>query len=156
MSSRLFDVVRNQNGLAYYTGVKIMDFATAGSLIYYAGTEKSSLDKLEKLFEEEVARVRDEGLTEREICDAKKWIVFREAVRKQNPAILIGGMCQEEFFGNPCTYVMEKDAIIEKLSVEEINAVIAKYLSSPTRLTLIVAPEKKEENTSEKKKIRKK
>ena len=98
MSSRLFDVVRNQNGLAYYTGVKLASYASAGSLIYYAGTEKASLEKLAGLFEEEIARVRDKGLSRQEVEEAVKWISFREAVRRQNPGTLIGVMAQEEFF----------------------------------------------------------
>ncbi len=150
MSSRLFDVVRNQNGLAYYTGIRLMDFATAGSLIYYAGTEKDSLGKLEELFEEEIARVRDKGLTLKEIEEAKKWIIFREAVRKQNPGVLIGIMCQEEFFGNPAGCVLEKDTIMEALSAEEINKTVSSYLASSTRLTLTVVPEEKKKNRGKK------
>lgn len=140
MSSRLFDVVRNQNGLAYYTGVKIMSRATAGSLIYYAGTEKSSLKKLEKLFDEEISRVREKGLTKQEIEEARKWISFREAVKKQSSGKLIGAMAEEEFFGGSAVEVLEKASIMEKLSCKEINSVIRKYLSSPTRLSLTVAP----------------
>ena len=150
MSSRLFDVVRNQNGLAYYTGIRLMDFATAGSLIYYAGTEKDSLGKLEELFEEEIARVRDKGLTLKEIEEAKKWIIFREAVKKQNPGVLIGIMCQEEFFGNPAGCVLEKDTIMEALSAEEINKTVSSYLASSTRLTLTVVPEEKKKNRGKK------
>ena len=140
MSSKLFDVVRNQNGLAYYTGVKLASYASAGSLIYYAGTEKASLEKLAGLFEEEIARVRDKGLSRQEVEEAVKWISFREAVRRQNPGTLIGVMAQEELFGGTYNDALNKTSIIEKLTHKEINSTIRKYLSSPTRLTLIAAP----------------
>ena len=143
MSSRLFDVVRNQNGLAYYTGVKVMSHATAGCLLYYAGTEKKSLKKLAKLFDEEITRVREEGLSVQEIREAVKWISFREAVRKQAPGTLIGAMTQEDFFGGAFEDVLKKVSVMESLSVGEINRIIASYLSSPVRLSLTVAPPEK-------------
>ena len=140
MSSKLFDVVRNQNGLAYYTGIKLASYASAGMLVYYAGTEKASLKKLAGLFDREIDRVRDEGLSRQEVEEAKKWISFREAVRRQNPGTLIGAMTQEEFFGGTYKDALNKADIIEKLSYDKINSIIRKYLSSPTRLTLIAAP----------------
>ena len=143
MSSRLFDVVRNQNGLAYYTGIKLISSPAFGELIYYAGTEKKSLKKLECLFEEEIRRVREKGLTPQEIEEAKKWIVFREAVRRQEPGALVHEMARNEFFGGSFHEALRMVDLIEGLSVKEINSVIAKYLSSPTSLVLSVVPPEK-------------
>ncbi|MBP5181493.1 MAG: insulinase family protein, partial [Lentisphaeria bacterium] len=146
MSSRLFDVVRNQNGLAYYTGIKLISSPAFGQLIYYAGTEKSSLKKLEKLFEEEIRRVREKGLAPQEIQEAKKWIVFREAVRRQEPGALVHEMARNEFYGGSFREALRKVERIEALSVEEIHATVAKYLSSPTSLVLTVVPPDKEKS----------
>ena len=95
------------------------------------------------VFEEEIRRVREKGLTPQEIEEAKKWIVFREAVRRQEPGALVHEMARNEFFGGSFHEALRMVDLIGGLSVKEINSVIARYLSSPTSLVLSVVPPEK-------------
>ena len=128
MSSRLFEVVRNQNGLAYYTGAKVYHLPGTGVGVYYAGTEKKSLPKLEKLLKEEMARVEKEGLTPQEIADAKKWIFFREDSANQSPFARLASLVSYEYASLGYEFALERRERIEKMTDKEINRALAKIL----------------------------
>ena len=130
MSSRLFEVVRNQNGLAYYTGVKIYHLPSTGVGIYYAGTEKNSLPKLELLLKEEMERVAKEGLTTQEIADAKKWIFFREESANQSPFSRLASLVSYEYAALGYEFALERRERLSRMKDEEINRALEKVLKN--------------------------
>ena len=142
MSSRLFQSVRNRNGLAYYTGCLNTPGINAGCVAYYAGTSAASVPKLEKLFHEEIRRVTDGGLTGEEFSDAKAQILFRLDNAMQSPEQRLGCAVTGEFIGKGYLAGRLRREAIERLTLEEVNRTIRKYLSVPGKVTALVLPEK--------------
>ena len=128
MSSRLFEVVRNQNGLAYYTGLKVYHLPGTGIGVYYAGTEKKSLKKLEKLLREEMSRIEKEGLSPQEIADAKKWIFFREDSANQSPFARLASLVSYEYAGLGFQFALDRRERLGKMSNESINKALSDVL----------------------------
>ena len=138
MSSHLFQTVRNQNGLAYYTGCFNMPGINAGCVAYYAGTNAKSVAKLEKLFLAEIRRVVTKGLTEEEFADAKAQILFQLDSSMQSPDKRLAAAVTGEFIGKGYQAAMLKREALGRLTLKQVNETLRRYLSAPGKVTALV------------------
>jgi len=74
MSSRLFQSIREERGLAYSVYSYPVAYHDCGALVVYAGTAPSRLTMVQGLLEEEIARFVDDGPTEVELRVAKGYL----------------------------------------------------------------------------------
>lgn len=74
MSSRLFSVVREQNGLAYYVRTDVSAYQDNGSFMVQAGLDKSRLPKALSLILSELNRIKEDGITDKELESAKEFL----------------------------------------------------------------------------------
>jgi predicted Zn-dependent peptidase len=74
MSSRLFQAVREDLGLAYDISSGLVDYADAGALEISAGVDPDSLDKALEAIMVELARLRDEPIPDDELDRAKRYL----------------------------------------------------------------------------------
>jgi predicted Zn-dependent peptidase len=74
MSSRLFQAVREELGLAYDISSGLVDYADAGALEISAGVDPDSLDKALAAILIELARLRDELVPADELGRAKRYL----------------------------------------------------------------------------------
>jgi len=72
MSSRLFQKIREERGMAYSVYCYPSVYREAGMLSLYAGTSPKNAVEAEKLMIEEVERMLHEGITETELTDTKE------------------------------------------------------------------------------------
>lgn len=75
MASRLFQEVRERRGLAYSVYSYLSLHAEGGSHAVYAGTAAHQVDTVLGLVRDELARVLTDGLTDKEVADAKGSLV---------------------------------------------------------------------------------
>lgn len=74
MSSRLFQRIREEEGLAYSVYSSLGSYKDIGLFSIYAGLKSENLEKTEKIIKEETEKLISSGLTEEEILRAKKQI----------------------------------------------------------------------------------
>ncbi len=74
MSSRLFQRIREDEGLAYSVYTSVATYRDTGLFSIYAGLKGENLAKVEKIIKEEVEKLLNDSLTESEIERAKKQI----------------------------------------------------------------------------------
>ena len=74
MSSRLFTVVREKHGLAYFIKAAIDAYQDTGSLIIQAGLDKARLNQAISLILSELKRVREFGVFAAELKSAKDFL----------------------------------------------------------------------------------
>ncbi len=74
MSSRLFDVVREQHGLAYYVRAEADTYQDTGYFVVQAGLDKSRLAPAIKLILAELKKAADHGVTAKELKAAKEYL----------------------------------------------------------------------------------
>lgn len=72
MSSRLFQDVREQKGLAYSVFSYHSAFQDTGIVTIYGGTGAKQLDELFDTIQETLAKLKAEGITERELTNCKE------------------------------------------------------------------------------------
>lgn len=72
ISSRLFQTVREEQALAYSVFSYYSSYRGVGSFTIYAGTSPDNSEKLLKLVLHEMAKLRDDGITEKELSRAKE------------------------------------------------------------------------------------
>lgn len=74
MSSRLFQRVREQQGLAYDIGAELDSYVNAGALLVSCTLERSNINRALPLLFQEYDALRSEGLTTEELERAKRFI----------------------------------------------------------------------------------
>ncbi len=74
MSSRLFQKIREESGLAYSVYTSVASYSDTGIYIIYAGLSDNNLDMTLSLIEYETKRLLDGGLSDAEIERAKEQI----------------------------------------------------------------------------------
>ncbi|OAT73322.1 M16 family metallopeptidase [Parageobacillus thermoglucosidasius] len=72
MSSRLFQEVREQRGLAYSVFSYHSSYQDSGLLAIYAGTGNNQLDLLFETIQETIDKLKEDGITEKELKNSKE------------------------------------------------------------------------------------
>lgn len=74
LSSRLFQTVREERGLAYSVFSTTATFSDAGSLTAYAGTNPDRVDEVQQIVLDITAEIAENGVTEREWSVARGYL----------------------------------------------------------------------------------
>lgn len=74
MSSRLFQRIREEEGLAYSVYTSVSTYRDTGLFSIYAGLKPENIEKTEKIIKEEIGKLLNNGFTEDEIERAKRQI----------------------------------------------------------------------------------
>ncbi|MGL9718875.1 MAG: M16 family metallopeptidase [Wolbachia sp.] len=120
MSSRLFQEVREKQGLAYSVYSFNSSYTDTGMLSIFAGTDSSNLDKLLKSITTELKKLSTGDLKEEEVNRVKERIksqilMSRESVSSRAEAL-------GHYYGNYDRYI-SKNELIEKTSAVTIAGV---------------------------------
>jgi predicted Zn-dependent peptidase len=84
MSSRLFTQVRERRGLAYAVHSNVDDYLDTGSLICQAGMGHHNAEQTLQVILRQLADMRDNGVTERELAQAKQYLRGRLALSMED------------------------------------------------------------------------
>lgn len=136
MSSRLFQEVREKQGLAYSIYSFNSSYADTGMLSIFAGTDSSNLDKLLKSITTELKKLSTDNLKEEEVNRVKERVksqilMSRESVSSR--AETLG-----HYYGNYNKYI-SKNELIEKISavtIYDIKKAAEELLSQHEKITL--------------------
>lgn len=74
MSSRLFQTIREERGLAYAVYSYTTSYSDCGALVVYAGTAPSRLAEVHGLVQDELDRLLQDGITDAELRVAKGYL----------------------------------------------------------------------------------
>lgn len=124
MSSRLFQKIREELGLAYSVYSYPSQYKDGGVLEIYAGVNTALRDKASSAILEEVKKLKENGVTEREFLRAKEqikssFIMSRESTASQ---MLLYGKCL--IFTDKEFDFDKRLRDIEAVTIEEVNALI--------------------------------
>ncbi len=131
-ASALFKTIREEAGLAYYTGMTGSFGLHRGFLAFYAGTAPKNTAQVIELLNAEQQRLLTTGLTEEEFAAARENQFFSMAKAAQNPGGMLGKSCLEEYYGNSFRLPWELADKYAALQLEEVNRTIAKFLKQPS------------------------
>lgn len=130
LSSRLGDRVRQQEGLSYtvrsVVSARSMDERT--DLIVYAITNPENKEKLIEVIGDEIQRLLDDGVTEKELADAKEAFLQSKRVSRTSDAALAGELLNHLFLGRTMAFTQEFEQRIADATVEQVNESLKKYI----------------------------
>jgi zinc protease len=87
---------------------------------------------------EELDKIRDDGITQEELDEAKKAYLQASRVRRTNDAALTSELLSTMFNERTMEHYAKHDTQIEAATVESVNAAINKYID-PEKLVMAIA-----------------
>ncbi|MES2299666.1 MAG: pitrilysin family protein [Pseudomonadota bacterium] len=138
--SRLMTRLRQKDGLSYGAGsaLRMSNFEANASLGMEAIYAPQNLDKIKQDVREELERLVKDGITEKELADAKASLMQQRQTTRAQDAALAAGMVGLQKAGRTMQFSADSDARILALTLEQVNAAIKKYID-PSKFVHIYA-----------------
>ncbi len=98
MSSRLFQNVREDRGLAYSIFSELSSFRDTGSLCVYAGTSAQNAEQVIRLTVEEFRRMKEQAVPEEELQRAKDQMKGNILLSLESSGALMSNLARQEMY----------------------------------------------------------
>lgn len=145
--SRLMEEIRVKRGLAYSAYGRIVLNRSSSYFSGYLQTKLKSQDEAKKIVSEVIEEFVKRGVTEKELEDAKMFLLGSEPLRNETLSQRLGRAFSEYYRGLGLGYYKRELKLIEALKVEDINSFIKEH---PEILNLSFAIVTNERRGSEK------
>ena len=140
MSSRLFQEVREQRGLAYSVFSYQASFEDSGFLALYAGTAPARVNETLDVLRGELDRLRRDALTDDELAAAKGHLTGSLAMSLETSAARMRRLGRAEMVEGEVPSLDELVARIEAVGHDEVGRVIERVLTDATPTLAVVGP----------------
>jgi len=137
MSSRLFQDIREERGLAYNVFSSVNSFRDTGFLMVYAATSPESAEQVVRLILEEFVALKEKPPSEREMKMAKDHMKGSLMLSLESSSSRMSNLARQEvYFQRPFTLneILEG---IDRVSPEEVRE-LARGMFDPSTCTLAV------------------
>ncbi|MEM9644809.1 MAG: insulinase family protein, partial [Planctomycetota bacterium] len=140
LSSRLGDRVRQQEGLSYGVGSGLTARTKDGraDFVIYAITNPSNRDKLVSVIQEELHRLRDDGVTEDELAGAKESYLQKRQLGRTQDNNLAGKLLGNLFNDRTMQFDADFETRISETTLEQVNEAIRKFID-PEKMVIVTA-----------------
>ncbi len=131
MSSRLFQNLRDEQGLAYVVGSSVFQNILDGSFIAYIGTNNNSIDNAKQGIINEINILKKEYVTQKELQEAKDKIMGNILISLEtnmDDASMLGYYAVSE---RSIDYLEKYKKLINDVTQSDILEVANKYFSKP-------------------------
>jgi len=137
MSSRLFQNIRERQGLAYAIGSDLSPYTDSGVLSVYAGTSRESAAQLIQSVVEEFRRIRQEPVSAEELRRAKDHLKGSMMLSLESTSARMSNLARQAMYFNRFVSLDEMLASIEIVTREEVLT-IARDFFEPGQIALTV------------------
>jgi predicted Zn-dependent peptidase len=136
MSSRLFQRVREELGLAYAV-YSFHNFYRLGGMVgVYAGTRPDGADRTEAVIREELARVAAGGLAAQELEDAKGQVKGQLVLSLESSGTRLHRLAATALYGEPFRTAEDVMRCVDEVTLDDVAALAAEHLA-PDRQTIV-------------------
>ena len=133
-SSRLFQAVREERGLAYSVYSFAGQFADTGQIGLYVGTRPDNLAEAMRVVAEELARLREDPASEEELERARENVKARVVLALESTSARMHRLGGAVLFDLPLLDADEVMARIDAVTLEDVRALVDE-LWAPGRLS---------------------
>ncbi|MBQ3079987.1 MAG: insulinase family protein [Clostridia bacterium] len=137
MSSRLFQTIREEKGMAYTVYSYPNAYTDTGMLAVYAGTSPEHADEVVRLIFEETKKLAEEGLTEKEFKQAREQLLASFILGLESTSSRMNSIGRRLLLLND---TQSDDDVVEKIkriTLEDVNALAKKVLSAPFSCAIV-------------------
>lgn len=140
LNSRLGDVVRDRNGLAYGIYSTFHASTQAGPWYAVLGVNPANTDKAVALVKDEMIRMRDQGVTAKEVADAVAYLTGSQAIAMETNAAIAATLENAEYFGLGLDFPEKENSYYYAVTREQVNAAAKAYLHPDNLVVSISGP----------------
>ena len=130
MSSRLFQTIREEHGLAYAVFSGVNSYTDAGFMSVYAATSPDQINDVVKLSVEEFGKLKKEAVTDAELQRAKDQFKVSIMLSLESTSARMSNLARQEiFFGRQFTLdeMLER---INRVTVEDVQRMACEIFGS--------------------------
>ena len=140
MSSRLFQEVREERGLAYSIYSYYSSYFNSGAFVIYGGTAPEKLEELQDTINKVIESVLKDGVTENEVYNAKEQLKGGFILGLESSESRMQRNGKNELILNKHYSIDEIISFIDEVKVEDVNK-MARDLFVSEQAISIIAPE---------------
>jgi len=142
-SARLMDSIRNERGFAYSVYSQFEPLKYTGIFEVVMQTKNETAVESIKLAVAEMRRMRDKGVTDDELKEAKDYLIGSFPLRFDTNRKVAAFLSQVEFYGLGLDYPDKYTEIIKKVTKEDVLRVAQQYLHPEKLIIVVVADQSK-------------
>jgi zinc protease len=140
LGSRFFIRIREQMGLAYYVGASQVQGLVPGLFAFFVGTDPQKIDRVKAALLDEIRKLAADGLTTEELARAKKKLIGQQQISNQSNDTFGFQCALDELYGLGFNFHKSLEADIEKVTMDDIKRVAAKYFRDQPYVLATVRP----------------
>jgi predicted Zn-dependent peptidase len=137
MSSRLFQNIREKQGLAYAVFSELTPYSDAGLLSVYAGTAKATIGKVLDMTIAEFRAMKESPVSEEELLRAKNHLKGSLMLSLESTSSRMSNLARQELYFHRFSTLDEILASIQAVTREEVQS-LAKDFFQPERIAVTV------------------
>jgi len=137
MSSRLFQNIREKQGLAYAVFSELTPYSDAGLLSVYAGTAKETVGKVLDMTIAEFRAMKESPVSEAELLRAKNHLKGSLMLSLESTSSRMSNLARQELYFHRFSSLDEILASIEAVTRDEVQA-LAQEFFQPERIAVTV------------------
>ncbi len=139
MSSRLFQSIREERGLAYSVYAYRLGFQGAGALAVYAGTSPGQSKEVLSLIGAELDKIAEQGITAEEMEAARGHVRGAMALGLEDSGARMSRIGHSQLVHGRVLTLAQVEERLAALTLEHVNEVARRWLSGP-RTVVTVGP----------------
>jgi len=140
MASRLFQEIRESRGLAYSVYSYHASFEDAGMFAIYAGTAPERVGETLRVIDDEISRLRDDGLSDDELVSAKGHLTGSLQMSLETSAARMRRLGRAEMVEGSVPSLDELVDRIERVTPDDVTRVIDRVFGDGARTLAVVGP----------------
>jgi len=140
MSGRLFQAVREQQGLSYTLGAVHVPGWDPGYVLVYAATRPEEEPRVQAALREQLSLVADKGIGAEEVEQAKRYLIGQHRMDLQHLSGLAKRSALDELYGIGYDAWMTYEAKLNAVTVSMVNEAAERYLTMPHRAEVVISP----------------
>lgn len=137
-SGRLFEVLREREGLVYQVGANSSEHIDGGHLVFYAAASQDKLDSARAAIEAQLARITSEPIRSEELARAQRCLIGQFESGLQRRSRVASRLVFGEAYGLGAHYFLrypERVAVVER---EQVLALAKRLLDPRRQVTVLV------------------
>ncbi len=137
LSSRLFQEIREQRGLAYAVYSERVAYEDSGVLSIYAGTAPSRAGEVLALIRDELDRLVAEGITEAELEVARGYLRAQSLLSLEDSGARMSRIGRSQLLHGEVLELEELLARIEAVTLDQVHEAARRVLGGPRSLAVV-------------------
>ena len=140
MSSRLFQNVRERQGLAYAVFSELSPYADAGMLSIYAGTSRQTVERVLRLVGEELRRIKKEPVPADELRRSKDQLKGSLLLSLESSGSRMSSVARQEMYFGRFFTTEEVLAALEGVTCEDVQEIAQEFFQAEKIAITAVGP----------------